>query len=124
MNSIAWLFLIAALLPFVAAAASKAGGKAYDNNDPRPWLARQQGWRARANAAQANLFEGLPFFYAAALFALYGEAEQGWLFSLMLAWIVLRLIYLGIYIAGYGALRTAVWALAFAVNVALLLAGA
>ena len=124
MNKIAWLLLIAALLPFVAAAASKAGGKAYDNNDPRPWLARQQGWRARANAAQANLFEGLPFFYAAVLFALYGQADQGWLFSLMLAWIVLRLIYLGIYIAGYGTLRTVVWGLALVVNVAILLAGA
>src|SRR5690606_33300324 len=105
-------------------AVSKAGGKSYDNNDPRPWLAQQTGWRARANAAQANLFEGLPFFYAAVLFALYGQADQGWLFSLMLAWIVLRLIYLGVYIAGRGMWRTVVWGLAFAVNVAILLAGA
>src|SRR5690606_38621683 len=117
MNKIAWLLLIAAWLPFAAAAASKAGGKGYDNNDPRPWLARQEGWRARANSAQANLFEGLPFFYAAVLFALYSQADQGWLLSLMVAWVVLRVIYLGIYIAGYGALRTVVWAVALAVNV-------
>lgn len=122
MNMIGWLLLIAAFLPFVAAALSKAGGKGYDNNDPRPWLAQQQGWRARANSAQANLFEGLPFFYAAVLFALYNTADQGWLASLMVAWIVLRLIYLGVYVAGYGMLRTAVWGLALAANVAILFA--
>lgn len=123
MNTIAWLLLIAALLPIVAAGASKAGGKAYDNNDPRSWLAQQQGWRARANAAQENLFESLPFFYAAVLFALYSQAEQGWVLSLMVAWLVLKAIYLALYIVGYGALRTLVWLLAFAVNIAILLAG-
>ncbi|NYT60507.1 MAPEG family protein [Alcaligenaceae bacterium] len=123
MNSIAWLLFSAALLPIVAAGASKAGGKAYDNNDPRQWLAKQQGWRARANAAQENLFEGLPFFYAAVLFALYSQADQGWLISLMVAWLALRAAYLAMYITGYGTLRTIVWGLAFAVNVAILLSG-
>ena len=33
-----------------------------DNHDPRRWLANQTGWRARANAAQANSYEVLPFF--------------------------------------------------------------
>src|SRR3546814_3101452 len=100
MNVITWLLLIAALLPFVAATASKAGGKAYDNNDPRGWLAHQEGWRGRANAAQANLFEGLPFFFAAVLFALYRQADPAWLAGLMVAWIVLRLTYLAIYKIG------------------------
>ncbi len=120
MNTIAWLMLIAAILPFVAAGVSKAGGKGYDNNDPRSWLARQEGWRARANAAQTNLFEGLPFFFAAVLFALYQMADATALASLMAAWILLRLIYLGVYVAGYGMLRTLVWAVALAVNIAIL----
>lgn len=123
MGTIATLMLIAALLPLFAAVCAKAGGSNFDNEAPRPWLARQEGWRARANAAQANLFEGLPFFYAAALFALYGQADQGWTISLMLTWVVLRAIYLGVYIAGYGALRSTVWGLALVTNIALLFVG-
>lgn len=123
MDLIAWLMLTAAILPFVAAAVSKAGGKNYDNNDPRIWLANQEGWRARANAAQANLFEGLPFFYAAVLFALYKMADPGMLVTLIIAWIALRLIYLGVYVAGYGMVRTLIWAAGLAVNIAILFLG-
>ena len=47
--------------------AAKQGG--YDNSDPRGWLARQTDWRARANAAQANSFEALPFFIGAVIIA-------------------------------------------------------
>ncbi|RTZ47477.1 hypothetical protein EKL30_00230 [Candidimonas sp. SYP-B2681] len=120
MNIIAWLMLIAAVLPVVAATISKAGGKGFDNNAPRSWLANQEGWRARANAAQANLFEALPFFYAAVLFALYKMVDPGLLVSLMSAWIALRVVYLVAYIAGYGTARSAVWALALAVNIGIL----
>lgn len=120
MKTISWLMLAAAILPIVAAGISKAGGKQYDNNDPRSWLANQGGWRARANAAQANLFESLPFFYAAVLFALFKMADPATIVSLMLAWVVLRLIYLAVYIAGYGLVRTVVWALGLGVNIVIL----
>jgi MAPEG family len=66
-----WILLFAALLPIVCAGIAKWGvfGKSrkeggYDNHSPRQWLERQSGWRARANAAQANTFEALPFFFA------------------------------------------------------------
>ena len=64
-----WCVLIAALLPIVCAGIAKSGlmrtapaKGGYDNNDPRAWLARQTDWRGRANAAQANTFEAVPFF--------------------------------------------------------------
>ena len=64
-----WCVLVAALLPIVCAGIAKWGtfGKprrdgGFDNENPRAWLARQTDWRARANAAQANSFEALPFF--------------------------------------------------------------
>ncbi|GAB2905110.1 MAPEG family protein [Paralcaligenes sp. KSB-10] len=120
MKMIAWLMLAAALLPVVAAMISKGGGKGYDNNNPRPWLERQQGWRARANAAQINLFEGLPFFYAAVLFALHANVDPVYLGKLMLAWVIVRLVYLGLYIGGYGALRSLVWGVGIAVNIVIL----
>jgi uncharacterized MAPEG superfamily protein len=122
MKAITWLMLAAAILPFVAAGLSKTGGHGYDNNDPRSWLARQSGWRARANSAQINLFEGLPFFFAAVLFALHGNAEPAYLIELMAAWLVLRIIYLGVYIGGYGAIRTLVWAASLILNIAILFA--
>lgn len=71
-----WCVLVAALLPIVCAGIAKwgtfskpphAGG--YDNGNPRAWLARQTDWRARANAAQANSFEALPFFIGAVVIA-------------------------------------------------------
>lgn len=120
MGTIATLMLLAALLPYFATVAAKAGGKGFDNNAPRGWLAGQEGWRARANAAQANSFEALPFFYAAVLFALHAQLAQGTLISLMLAWIIARLAYIAIYIAGYGSLRSLVWALALGINIAIL----
>ncbi len=123
MNMIASLLLAAAILPLLAAVAAKAGGTAYNNNDPRPWLAHQQGWRARANAAQSNTFEALPFFYAAVLYALYADAPQTYLASLMLAWLVARLVYLAVYLAGMGSIRSLVWAIGLGLNIAILFAG-
>jgi len=124
MDAITWMMLVAALLPIVAAVLAKAGGEGYDNDDPRPWLARQQGWRARANAAQTNLFEGLPFFYAAVLYALYAHADLARLGLLRLAWLLLRVAHLALYIAGRGSLRSLAWTLSLAVNIAILFAAA
>ena len=107
MKMIAWLMLAAAIVPFLSAILAKAGGQKFDNNDPRPWLARQEGWRARANAAQSNAFEALPFFYAAVLFALHNQADATRVATLMACWLGLRLGYLAMYVAGWA--RCARW---------------
>ncbi len=57
-----WCVLFMGLFPYVAAGIAKKGFEGYDNSLPRQWLAQQTGFRARANAAQANLFESLPLF--------------------------------------------------------------
>ncbi len=79
-----WCVLVAALLPIVCAGIAKWGTfrtprsqGGYDNVDPRAWLARQTDWRARANAAQANSFEALPFFIGAVVIAHQLGAPQG-----------------------------------------------
>ncbi len=120
MNTITWLLLVAGMLPFVAAVCAKAGGKGFDNEEPRIWLSRQQGWRARANAAQANMFESLPFFFGAVLFALHKQAETSYLAGLIGAWIVARLVYLAVYISGHGLVRSLVWTIALGLNIAIL----
>ena len=71
-----WCVFVAVLLPLVCAWLAKSGGfgkprreGGYDNHDPRAWMARQTDWHARANAAQANSFEALPFFIGAVTIA-------------------------------------------------------
>ncbi|HET8597208.1 MAG TPA: MAPEG family protein [Castellaniella sp.] len=122
MNVIPVLMLAAAALPYAAAIAAKAGGKRFDNDDPRPWLAAQEGWRARANAAQANLFEGLPLFYAAVLYALQAGAPTDALAGLMGGWIVLRILYVLAYVLGRGTVRSIIWGAALVVNAFILFA--
>ncbi len=125
-----WCLLVAALLPIACAGVAKAGqfGKSrreggYDNENPRAWLARQTDWRARANAAQANTFEALPFFMAAVIVAHQLGAHQGRLDILAFLFIVLRILYIMMYVGGMATVRSAVWATAFAVNVAILFLG-
>lgn len=125
-----WCVLVAALLPIVCAGLAKAGmfGKprrdgGYDNGDPRAWLARQTDWRARANAAQANSFEALPFFIGAVIIAHQLGAHQGRLDILAFFYVVMRIMYIMMYVAGLANVRSIVWTLAFALNIAILFAG-
>lgn len=125
-----WCVLVASLLPIVCAGIAKAGsfGKrrsegGFDNADPRSWLARQTAWRARANAAQANSFEALPFFIGAVVIALQLGADQARVDLLALAFVALRIAYVALYVSGLSTLRTVVWTLALAVNIAILFSG-
>jgi len=123
-----WCVLVACLLPIVAAGVAKwgtfsrpANQGGYDNRDPRAWLARQSGRRARANAAQANSFEALPLFIAAVLTAQQLQVAQGLINALAVAFVLLRLAYIWLYVTDRAGARTAVWVSAFGVSVALLL---
>ena len=69
----------------------KNGG--YDNNNPRQWEDKLQGWKQRAVAAQNNGFEALPLFAAAVLMAQQAHADQARIDQLALAFIVVRLVY-------------------------------
>ncbi|MCY1509058.1 MAPEG family protein [compost metagenome] len=116
-----WCVFIACGLPYLAAWIAKAGNFGpHDNVQPRDWAAKQSGWRARANSAQANSFEGLPFFIGAVLIAHQLGVAQARLDMLAVAYVVLRVIYLALYIRGAPSARSAVWALAFLVNIAIL----
>jgi uncharacterized MAPEG superfamily protein len=125
-----WCVLLAVLLPYACAYVAKyrdfgkprsEGG--YDNTDPRSWLARQEGWRARANAAQANSFEALPFFIGAVIIAHQLGAPQTRLDILALLFVTLRAIYIAMYVAGLPTVRSAIWALAFFANLAIFFSG-
>jgi uncharacterized MAPEG superfamily protein len=76
---------------------------------PRQWLAKQIGFRARANAAQANLFESLPLFFAAVIIAQMRGTSQATVDLLALAFVASRVTYLICYVANWSTARSIVW---------------
>jgi uncharacterized MAPEG superfamily protein len=125
-----WCVLVAALLPLACAWLAKRSsfGKprregGFDNHEPRAWLARLTDWRARANAAQANSFEALPFFIGAVIIAHQLGAPQTRVDALAVVFVTLRIIYIAMYVAGLPSVRSAIWALGLAVNIGILFAG-
>lgn len=120
--SISWIILLSALVPFLATLSAKIGGTGFTNNEPRSWLLKQTGWRARANSAQNNIFETLPFFYAALLYAHFNHANAQLIQWYAISWLVLRLLYIFVYIKDWATLRSLLWALSFVVSGLLLFA--
>ncbi len=125
-----WCLLVAALLPIACSWLAKSGmmGKprregGYDNTNPRNWLARQKDWRARANAAQANSFEALPLFMAAVIIAHQLGANQGRVDILAFMFVVLRILYIMMYVSDMAKARSAVWTAALLVNIGILFIG-
>lgn len=123
-----WCVLAACALPVLtiglakisAAGRPREGGR-YDNLNPRQWEQNLQGWQQRANAAQQNGFEALPLFIAAVLLAQQAHAAQGRIDTLALAFVALRLLYIGAYLANLGAVRSLLWGGAVAASVAIFL---
>ncbi|QWD11224.1 hypothetical protein G6704_01550 [Polynucleobacter paneuropaeus] len=111
--------LFMGLLPYVAAGIAKKGFQNYDNSRPREWLAKQEGFRARANAAQANLFESLPLFFAAVIIASIAHAPQANLDLLSVAFVSTRIIYLICYVGNWPTARSIVWTCGIACIVAI-----
>jgi uncharacterized MAPEG superfamily protein len=125
-----WCVLVAALLPMLCAGIAKSGmlrtpprEGGFDNNNPRAWLAQQRDWRARANAAQANTFESLPFFFAAVIIAHQLQAVQARLDIFAILFVFLRMAYVIMYLADLAKARSAIWALALLVNIGILFSG-
>ena len=105
-----WCVLIAALLPYVWVTIAKAGGRRYDNRDPRGWLARQDDPRRhRANAAQLNAFEAFAPFAAGVAFAQLAGVPDARIAALALGFVGFRLLHGTFYIANLHALRSLSW---------------
>ncbi len=120
-----WCVVAASVLPVLTVGMAKAtsirsrknGG--YDNNNPRQWEAKVEGWRQRAVAAQNNGFEALPLFVAAVLIAQQAHADQGKIDTLAMAFIAIRLVYVAVYLKDWATLRSLVWAAGVGVCIAL-----
>jgi len=108
MTTALWCVLIAGLLPYVAVIIAK-GGTRFDNNNPRDWLAKQEGYRRRANGAQANSFEAFPLFAAAVIVAHVLHGPQARVDLLAMIFIAARVAYLICYLADWATVRSVAW---------------
>jgi len=108
MTQALWCVLVAGLLPYVATVIAKAGAP-FDNRDPRGWLARQQGYRRRADAASKNGFEALPLFAAGVLIAQLLRGPQPAANLLAGGFIAARVAHLACYLADWSTLRSLFW---------------
>lgn len=92
-----------------------------DNNHPRPQAATLTGWRLRSKSAHYNALEAFPGFAAAVLIAHVAGGDPTWLDRLAVAYVALRVLYIGLYVGNLATARSVVWTLALATNAAIFL---
>ena len=109
MNKAFLCVLIAGLLPYVCAGAAKWGFRKFDNHNPREWLAKQTGFRARANAAQANSFESFPLFAAGVIIATFAQVDAARIDLYAVVFVAARIAFIVCYVADKASLRSLCW---------------
>ena len=111
--------LFAGAMPWICAGIAKGGQKNYDNHNPREWLAKQTGYRARANAAQANCFEAFPMYAVGVLLAMLSDIEADQLQMWAGLFIAARVAYVAFYVMDKDKLRSLAWLVGVVSTVAL-----
>ena len=71
-----------------------------------------------------NSWEALPFFAAAVIIAHLLDADQTWLDWLAVGFVLLRIAYVGAYVADRSTLRSLIWTAALALNLWIFFLGA
>jgi len=123
MTTAYWCVLVAALMPYAAVSIAKSGGERFDNSNPRAWLQKQQGFRARANAAQANSFEAFPFFAAAVVVAHLTQAPQDRIDALAVMFVLARAAFIVFYVADWHWARSIVWTIGIVATITIFVSG-
>ena len=116
--------LIAGAMPWICTGIAKAGQKNYDNHNPREWLAKQTGYRARANAAQANCFEAFPLYAVGVLLAMLSDVEMDQVELCASIFILARVAYVAFYLMDNDKMRSLAWLVGVASTVALYVSSA
>ncbi len=115
-----WCLLAMLVLTIGAVVPAKVRGfRDYDNARPRDPAFYMPGFRQRSLWAHQNCYESLPFFYAAVILAEMRGAPQGAVDGLAVAVVVARAGYVGAYLADRPTVRSVIWAVAFALTVAI-----
>ena len=91
----------------------------FDNARPRDPAFYDDAIRARALGAHQNGIEAFPFFAAAVLLAEFRQSPQRLVDELAVLFVIVRIAYVLTYIGNRPRLRSILWNLGFAINIAI-----
>ena len=91
----------------------------YDNSKPRDPAFYDDPIRARALGAHQNGIEAFPFFAFAVLLAEFRSAPQHLIDELAVLFLIVRIAYVFTYLGNRPRLRSILWNLGFAINIAI-----
>jgi len=109
-----WCILAAAVLPILSVFPAKLS-KDFDNSRPRDPGYWRDGFRSRAQAAQANGFEAFPLFAVSVIIGIGQGGSAYWIDQLAVLFILLRLIFVFCYWTDRPTPRSLAWTAGFAV---------
>jgi uncharacterized MAPEG superfamily protein len=124
--TIADLSILGAVIAYLAPVVVVKYGaiRAFDNARPRDPAFFADPYRSRGLWAHQNGVEGFAFFAAAVIVAQMRGAAQPVVDGLAVAYVLLRLVYAAAYLGDRPSLRSILWGLGMAANIALLLSPA
>jgi uncharacterized MAPEG superfamily protein len=95
------------------------GIRQFDNAKPRDDAFYQDPLRARALGAHQNGIEAFPFFAIAVLLAEFRGAPQSLVNELAVLFLIVRIAYVLTYLGDRPTLRSILWGIGFAINIAI-----
>ena len=115
-----WCVFGTVLLYLLTIAPFKAiGFRRFDNSKPRDPSFFEDPLRARALGAHINGIETFPFFAAAVLLAEFRDAPQNLINELAVLFLIVRIAFVLTYLGDRPTLRSILWNIGFAINVAI-----
>ena len=95
------------------------GIRSFDNAKPRDPSFYDDPLRARAWGAHQNGIETFPFFAVAVLLAEFRQAPQHLIDELAVLFLIVRIAYVFTYLGNRPTLRSILWSIGFAINIAI-----
>ena len=95
------------------------GYRRFDNAKPRDPAFYADPLRARALGAHQNGIETFPFFAVAVLLAEFREGPQRLIDELAILFLIVRIAYVFTYLGDRPTLRSILWSIGFAINLAI-----
>jgi uncharacterized MAPEG superfamily protein len=95
------------------------GSRHFDNSNPRDPAFYADPIRARALGAHQNGIEAFPFFALAVLLAEFRTGPQRLIDELAILFLIVRIAYVFTYLGDRPTLRSILWSLGFAINIAI-----
>jgi uncharacterized MAPEG superfamily protein len=91
----------------------------FDNSKPRDPAFYESPFAARTLGAHQNGIEAFPFFAAAVLLAEFRACPQNLINELAVLFVIVRIAYVFTYIGNRPTLRSILWSIGFAINIAI-----